>query len=103
MAANVVTIGASVFTGASSGVFRRVQARCNASGNQHGAIPARPQVGMGAGGNRKFLGQRRGDALVAPATGRRAILLISIAGAALSYSLVAVATTLPTLLFSRVV
>jgi hypothetical protein len=49
MAANVVTIGASVFTGASSGVFRRVQARCNASGNQHGAIPARPQVGMGAG------------------------------------------------------
>ena len=74
MAANVVTIGASVFTGASSGVFRRAQARCNASGNQHGAIPARPQVGMGAGGNRKFLGQRRGDALVAPATGRRAIL-----------------------------
>ena len=75
MAANVVTIGASVFTAAPARVFRRRAPKCNASaGRDHHGPQPRPQVGMGAGGNRKFLGQRRGDALVAPATGRRAIL-----------------------------
>ena len=75
MAANVVTIGASVFTAAPARVFGRRAPKCNASaGRDHHGPQPRPQVGMGAGGNRKFLGQRRGDALVAPATGRRAIL-----------------------------